>query len=86
MVFRYSPAEGDSDGCRGQHQDPEHGHPLQARHYTQADAGPQAQVKMLLIISVADPVSGIWCLFDPLDPGSGIKNPDHISESLETIF
>jgi hypothetical protein len=47
MVFRYSPAEGDSDGCRGQHQDPEHGHPLQARHHTQADAGPQAQVKML---------------------------------------
>jgi hypothetical protein len=47
MVCRYPPAEGDSDGCRGQHQDPEHGHPLQARHHTQADAGPQAQVKML---------------------------------------
>jgi hypothetical protein len=44
--------------------------------------------------------SGIRCLFDPrirnptwvknLDPdpgsGSGMNNPDHISESLETIF
>ncbi len=40
--------------------------------------------------------SGIQCLFDPLDPGSGMgkksgsgsgmNNPDHISESLETIF
>jgi hypothetical protein len=31
--------------------------------------------------------SGIRCLFDPwiLDPG-WVKNPDHISESLETIF
>jgi hypothetical protein len=33
----------------------------------------------------------IWCLFDPWirDPGwvkSGINNPYHISESLETIF
>jgi hypothetical protein len=40
--------------------------------------------------------SGIRCLFDPLDPGSGmgkksgsgsgISSPDHISESFETIF
>jgi hypothetical protein len=43
-----------------------------------------------LISSVADPV-----LFDPriLDPGwgeigsgSGMNNPDHYSESLETVF
>jgi hypothetical protein len=42
------------------------------------------------------PGSGIRCLFDPWPPGSrmgkksgsgpGINNPDHISESLETIF
>jgi hypothetical protein len=50
------------------------------------------------IISVADPdpESGIRCLFYPWirDPGwmkksgsrSGMNNPDHISESLETIF
>jgi hypothetical protein len=42
--------------------------------------------------------SGIWCLFDPWirdqgwvknpDPGSGsgMNSPDHISQSLETIF
>jgi hypothetical protein len=37
--------------------------------------------------------SGIRCLFDPWirvgkksGSGSGINNPDHISESLETIF
>jgi hypothetical protein len=40
--------------------------------------------------------SGIWSLFDPRirdpgwvlspDPGSGMNNPDHMSESLETIF
>ncbi len=43
--------------------------------------------------------SGIRCLFNPLDPGSGMKkqdpdlgsgsgmnNPDHISENLETNF
>ncbi len=46
--------------------------------------------------SVADPdlISGIRCLFDPWirDPGwlkksgSGMNNPDHISESLETSF
>jgi hypothetical protein len=44
--------------------------------------------------SVADPGSGIRCLFDPRDPGwvknsrseSGMNNPDHISESLETII
>ncbi len=46
--------------------------------------------------SVADPGSRIQCLFDPLDPGSGMGknsgsgsgmlNPDHNSESLETIF
>jgi len=39
---------------------------------------------------------GIRCLFDPLDPGSGMgkksgsgsgmNNPDHFSESLENIF
>jgi hypothetical protein len=41
---------------------------------------------------------GIWCLFDPWsrdpervknqdpDTGSGMNIPDHISESLETIF
>jgi hypothetical protein len=31
----------------------------------------------------------IWirCLFDPLDPVSGMsKKKDHVSESLETIF
>jgi hypothetical protein len=48
--------------------------------------------------SVADPGSGIRCLFDPWirdpgwvknqnpDPGSGLNIPDHISESLETNF
>ncbi len=48
--------------------------------------------------SVADPGSGIRCLFDPWirdpgwvksqdpDPGSGMNNPNHISYSLETIF
>jgi hypothetical protein len=45
---------------------------------------------------VADPRSGIQCLFDPWirDPGlvkksrsrSGMNIPDHISESLETFF
>jgi hypothetical protein len=40
--------------------------------------------------------SGIRCLFGPLDAGSGMgkksgsgsgmENPDHISECLETIF
>jgi hypothetical protein len=37
--------------------------------------------------------SGIWCLFDPgirdgkkTGSGSRVNNPDHISESLETIF
>jgi hypothetical protein len=44
--------------------------------------------------SVADPGIRDRCLFDPLDPGSGMGKksrsgmniPDHISESLETIF
>jgi hypothetical protein len=54
----------------------------------------------VLRIRIRDPGSGIRCLFDPwirdpgcvksqdLDPGygSGMENPDHISESLETIF
>jgi hypothetical protein len=37
---------------------------------------------------VADLGSGIRCLFDPWirDPGSEMNNPDHISESLETLF
>ncbi len=38
--------------------------------------------------------SAIRCLFDPIDPGSGMgkkslsrmNNPNHISESLETVF
>jgi len=51
-MCRYPPVERDPDGCRGQHQDPKHGHPLQARHHTQADAGPQAQVKYLNIMVV----------------------------------
>jgi hypothetical protein len=44
--------------------------------------------------SVADPDTGSRCLFDPgiwvrykiRIPGSGMKSPDHISGSLETIF
>ncbi len=50
------------------------------------------------MLRIWDPGSG--CLFDPWiqnlgsgmgknrdpDPGSGMNNPDHISESLETIF
>jgi hypothetical protein len=50
----------------------------------------------LTIVSVADPGTGIRWLFDPriLDPewvkesgsGSGMNNPYHISESLETNF
>jgi hypothetical protein len=41
-------------------------------------------------------VSGIWCLFDPWDQGSGMdnksgsgsgmNNPDHISESLKPFL
>ncbi len=53
---------------------------------------PYAKVSASLTISVADPGSGAF--FWPQDPGSGMgnksgsgmNNPDHISESLETIF
>ncbi len=53
---------------------------------------------MLIPGSLADPGSGIGCLFDPWirdpgwvesqhpDRGSGMNNPDHIFLSLETIF
>jgi hypothetical protein len=52
----------------------------------------------VLRIRIWDPGSGIWCLFDPWirdpgwaksqdpDQGSGMNNPDHISQSSETIF
>jgi hypothetical protein len=47
----------------------------------------------VLFTSVADQGSGIRCLFEPWidksqdpDPGSGMNNPDHISQSLETTF
>jgi len=42
----------------------------------------------VLWIRIRDPGSGIWCLFDLWirDPGSGMNNPDIISESLKTIF
>ncbi len=54
--------------------------------------------KKAIYFKVADPDrgSGIWCLFDPgiRDPGwveksrseSVMNIPDHISESLETVF
>ncbi len=35
----------------------------------------------VLRIRIRDPVP-----FSPLDPGSGMNNPDHIFYSLETIF
>jgi hypothetical protein len=47
-------------------------------------------------ISVADPGSGLRCLFDPRirapgwvknqDPDPGMNNPDHISETLGNNF
>ncbi len=46
----------------------------------------------LLLRSVAEPYPGSGDFFDPRirisnpDPGSGMNIPDHISESLETIF
>jgi hypothetical protein len=50
----------------------------------------------IIIVADPDPGSDIRCLFHPWirDPGwikksgsrSGMNNPDHISESLDTIF
>jgi hypothetical protein len=57
---------------------------------------PASLEKILPIVADPEPGSGIRCLFDPCirDPGwvkksgsgSGMNDPDHISESLETIF
>jgi hypothetical protein len=40
---------------------------------------------MLILISVADPDPG-WVKNQDPGSGSGMNNPDRISESLETIF
>jgi hypothetical protein len=52
--------------------------------------------RVSVVDSEPDPGSGIRCFFYPWirdprwvknpDPGSGMNNPDHIFESLETIF
>ncbi len=39
------------------------------------------RIRCLFGLWIRDPVH-----FWPLDPGSGMNNPDRISESLETIF
>jgi hypothetical protein len=51
-------------------------------------AGEKSPPKYWLYTIVAVPDPGSEDLFDPLDPGSGSRMniPDHISESLETIF
>jgi hypothetical protein len=54
-----------------------------SRRASQVIADPYRIRILCLLISVADPdpVSGAF-----LTPGSGMKNPDHIFLSLETIF
>jgi hypothetical protein len=54
----------------------------------------KTELAIIFSVTAPDPGSMIRCHIDPLDPGwgkksgtgSGMNNPDHISESIETVF